>query len=43
MFRITRIIPTTVVALAALALVSPAAQAKLESGQFGRASCRERV
>jgi len=35
MFRITRIIPTTVVALAALALVSPAAQAKLESGQFG--------
>jgi hypothetical protein len=35
MFRITRVIPTTVVALAAFALVSPAAQAKLESGQFG--------
>jgi hypothetical protein len=35
MFRMTRIVPTTVLTLAALALAAPGAQAKLMSGQFG--------
>ena len=35
MFRMTRIVPTTVLTIAALVLAAPGAQAKLMSGQFG--------